>query len=64
MYFAAVVMYFYLSDQESTGGGVSGHAALVLLYKLGGKWLVSGFCAAAGTVYLILGIYRMKNSKK
>ena len=61
--FAAVVMFFYLAHQEATGEGFSGHAAVVLLYQLGGKWLVSGFSAVLATGFLLVAIRGMLKSR-
>lgn len=56
MYAAGAFLFFYFSDLERSGERVSIHAAVALLYKLGGKWLVAGVCALIGTGCLIGGI--------
>jgi hypothetical protein len=56
LYFAGVVMFFYLTHLEETGEAASMNIVVALMYRLGGKWLVCGFCGVMGTAFVIAGI--------
>jgi hypothetical protein len=49
-------VFFYFAHLEETGEAASINAAIALLYKLGGKWLVTSVCALLGMASLIGGI--------
>jgi hypothetical protein len=53
---AAPLLYVVLGDMESEGSGVGGSAALVLLYRAGGKWLVAAVLGVFGLGALVLGV--------
>ncbi len=56
LYVAGAVMFFYFAHLEETGERTTMNAAVALLYRLGGKWLVSGFCAVVGTGFLVAAV--------
>jgi hypothetical protein len=56
LYFAGVVMFFYLRHIEQTGEAASMDGTVALMYWLGGKWLVCGFSGVAGTGFVVAGI--------
>lgn len=63
LYAAAAFMYFYFAHLEATGGSTSMHAAVALLYNLGGKWLVVSIAPLIGTLSLIGGIVGLRKSR-
>jgi hypothetical protein len=54
--FAAIFIFFYLAHLERTGEAASMNAVVVLLYKLGGKWLVAGVSGAIALLFLVAAI--------
>jgi hypothetical protein len=64
MYLGAAFLFFYFSHLEQTGGTASMHAALALLYRLGGKWLVVGVLGAGGTLMVAVGIADLLKARK
>jgi hypothetical protein len=53
---AAPLLYVVLDEMESEGSGVGGPAALVLLYRAGGKWLVAAVLGVFGLGALVIGV--------
>jgi hypothetical protein len=56
---AAGVTYWYFADFEASGGTRTINAVAALLYKLGGKGLVSGLIAATGLAVFGNGVYKL-----
>lgn len=52
-YGAGALLFFIFYGIESSGSGATMPSWLVLLYNLGGKWLVAGVFAVLGTLCLI-----------
>jgi hypothetical protein len=55
-YLAGVVLFLVLYGLELIEAGGLMPAWLVLIYDLGGKWLVAGICALLGTGCLVFGL--------
>lgn len=51
-------LFFLLAWWEGSEAALTGPWFLVLLYYLGGKWLVGGVCWAIGLFGLVYSIYR------
>jgi hypothetical protein len=64
MCFGSVFLFFYLAHQEATGEAFSMNAIAVLLYNVGGKWLLSGLAAVIGVTCLFFGVKRLRNSDR
>jgi hypothetical protein len=64
LYIAGTFLFFYFIHLEQTGKSESMHAAVALLYNLGGKWLVAAVCAVIGTGFLVGGIVGLRKSRE
>ncbi len=63
-YFGGAVLYLMLYLFEKSNNGAMMPVVVIWLYKLGGKWLVAGFCAFIGTACVLLGILEMGKKDK
>ncbi len=56
MIVGAAWLYTYFSGAEARGGSIRMNVILLLLYNIGGKWLVCGLAAAVGIAVTVVGI--------
>ncbi len=58
LFVAGAGLFFLLDWWEGSEGVLAGPWPLVLLYSLGGKWLVGGVCWTIGLLGLVQSVYR------
>jgi hypothetical protein len=61
---AAGWTYWSLAAKEASGGWFRSKWWVVLLYSLGGKWLVAGIFVVVGLIGIIVGIMQYLEQKK
>jgi hypothetical protein len=52
----AVWLFTYIGGKEAEGGSIRLNVLLMILYKIGGKWLMSGLIALAGVAIIVSGV--------
>jgi hypothetical protein len=60
MALGSAYVYWYLADWEANPdrGGLSMHWLAAVIYRIGGRWLLSGLVLAVGLVLTVTGVRR------